>query len=133
MTKQTRRFLMSNTQNHHFGSLYQSSRSLARLELHFARGPSRNNRSNLLAANRNRYLRHQAADANRIDSSHQLVPSTYAADHQLAFFLRFPSGSEKQPVHFAFRNAVMSPRRPNAANLLLINPLLDGGKADPQL
>ena len=87
----------------------------------------------MLAANRNLYLRHQTADADRIDAPHQLIAPADAANNELTFFLRAASCSKEQLVHFALRDAMMSAGRLEAANLLLVNPLLDGRKADPQL
>src|SRR5580704_580695 len=124
---------MSHTQNHYFGSFYEGGRSLPRLQLHLTRGTGSDDRRDLLAANRNLHFRHQAADTNGTDSPHQLVTPAAAADYQIAFLLRSASGSEKQPVHFTFRNAVMSPGGPYAANLLLVNPLFNSREADPQL
>jgi len=123
----------SNPQNHHFGGFDEGGGRLSRLQLHLPGGARRDNGRNLLATNRNLDLGHQAANADRFDSSDQLISSADVAAQQLSFFLGLGSGAEKQPVHFTHRYAVMSAGGTDAADLLLVNPLLDGGKADPQL
>ena len=123
----------SDSQDHHFSGFYEGGGSLSRLQLHFARGTCRDNRCDLLSANRNLYFRHQAANANGIDSSNELIPTTDAANYLLAFRLRFALGSEEEPVQFALRDAMMSSGRSDAANLLPVDPLFDRGKADSQL
>src|ERR1700730_15110894 len=91
------RFLMSNSQNHHFGGFDERGSSLPGFQLHLPRRARGDNRCDLLTPNRNLYLRHQAANTDSIDSSHQLIASANAADYQVAFFLRSTPRSEKQP------------------------------------
>jgi hypothetical protein len=43
------------------------------------------------------------------------------------------ASAEEQLVDFGSRDAVVSAGGLNAANLFLVNPLLDGGEADAQL
>src|ERR1700676_314292 len=127
------RCLMSNTQNHYFGGFDERSSSLPGLQLHFPRRARGDDRCDLLTPDRNLYYRHQAAHTDSIDSSDKLITSANAADHQFAFLLRFAPRSEKQPVQFALRDAMVSPRRANAAQLFLVDPLLNRGEADSQL
>jgi hypothetical protein len=124
---------MSNSQNHYFGRLDECRGSLPGLQLHLASRPRGDNRSNLLAAYRNFHFRHQAAYANRIDSSHQLVPPAHPADYKLALLLRLASRPEQQPIDFALGNTVMSSGGLNTADFLPVDPLFDRGKADSQL
>ncbi len=86
---------MSNSEDHDFCGFYEGGGSLARLQLHLARGARRDNRGDLLATDRNCYLRHQAANANRIDSSHELIAAADAAYNLLAFLLGTASSSEQ--------------------------------------
>jgi hypothetical protein len=62
-----------------------------------------------------------------------LITTTHAPDFFLALLLGLATGSEKQSVHFAQRDTMMSSGSLIALNLLLVNPLLNRGKADPQL
>src|SRR6202140_1667654 len=94
---------------------------------------SRDNRRDLLTANRNSYLGHQTANLHGLYSTHKLIPTTHAPDFFFALLLGLATGSEKQSVHFALRDTMMSSRSPIASNLLLVNPLLNRWKADPQL
>src|SRR5580692_4526211 len=123
----------SDAQNHHFGGFNQGGGSLARFQMHFSRRTGSNNRRDLLAADRNPDFRHQTANPNGIDSSHELIPPADAAYYLFAFLLGSASRPEKQPVQFTLRDAVMSPNRLHAANLLPVNPLFDGGETDAQL
>jgi hypothetical protein len=68
----------------------------------------------------------------RTASTHQLVTATDAANCLFAIHLGSASRPEKEPVDFTLRDAVMSSGRLEAAALLLVDPLLDRGKADPQ-
>src|SRR5579862_346814 len=101
--------------------------------MHFPRRGRGDDRCDLLAADRNLYFRHQAADADRIDASHQLIASADPPQHILAFFFGFASRPVEQLVYLASGNAVVSPGSLDAANLLLVNPLRDGREADPKL
>jgi hypothetical protein len=69
----------------------------------------------------------------RVDSPHKLIASTDTANCLFAILLGSASRPEKEPVDFTLGDAVMSSGRLQAANLLLVDPLLDRGKADPQL
>ena len=88
---------------------------------------------NLLPANGYLHFRHQTTDAYNVNSAHQLISPTDASNHIMALLLGSAAGPEKQAIHLSERNSMMAPRSSNAANLLSINPLFDGGKADPQL
>src|ERR1700686_517717 len=94
---------------------------------------SRDNRRDLLTANRNSYLGHQTANLHGLYSTHKLIPTTHAPDFFFALLLGLATGSEKQSVHFALRNTMMSSHSLIASNLLLVNPLLDRWEADPKL
>jgi hypothetical protein len=123
----------SDSQNHDFRGFDEGGSFLTGLESHLARRPGGDDRCDLLAADGDFDLRHQAADANGLDSSNQLVPSADSASSLLAFLLRFASRSEKQAVKFALRDAVMPSGRLHTLNFVFVNPLLDGGEAYPQL
>jgi hypothetical protein len=62
-----------------------------------------------------------------------LIPTADATHNLLTLCLGFASRPEKQPIHFPFWNAVMASSGSNAANFLLVNPLLYRWKANPQL
>jgi hypothetical protein len=90
--------LLADAQDHDFGGFDEGGGGLARFELHLASGSCSDDRSDLLAANRNLYFRHQAADPDRIDPSHQLIPPADAADNLAAFLLGPASRAEEQAV-----------------------------------
>lgn len=86
-----------------------------------------------MAADRYLNLRHQAADLDRFDASYQLIASADLAHDLFAVSFGFASGSEEQLVHFSSRDTVMASCGLDAANFFLVDPLLDGGKADAEL
>ena len=121
---------MSHSENHDFRRLDQSGGSLPGFQLHLAGGACGDDRGDLLFTNRKNYLCHQATDSHALNSPHQLV-STAAATHGEHSLGRCSgSGPEQQAVHFALRNSMVSPGGNDAANLLPVNPLLNGWKAD---
>jgi hypothetical protein len=123
----------SNPQDHYVGSLYEGCGSLSTLELHFSGRACRDDRRDLLTTDENPDLSHQTANLHGLNSSYQLIATTQAPDFIFALLLGLGAGSEKQPVHFALRNTMMSSRSPIASNLVPVNPLLNRWKTDPQL
>ena len=122
-----------NSKNHYLCCLYEGGSGLTALEVHFT-GRSRGDyRSNLLLTDGNDHLCHQTTNSYALDSADQLVSSTESAHDKLPLRRRSCPGPKEQSVHFALWNTVVSSGSANAANLLLVNPLLNRGKADPQL
>jgi hypothetical protein len=119
--------------DHDLSGLDESGGGLASLEVHFAGGTGSNDGSDALSANGDFHFRHEAADAHFLDATHQLIAATDAAQDVLADSFVGAPGAKQQAVHFRPRNAVVAAGSAHAANLLLVDPLLDGGKADAQL
>ncbi len=69
----------------------------------------------------------------RVDAPHQLIPSTHASNQGGSFGRSLRPGTEQQAVDLSLGNPVVSAGGLSAANLLLVNPLLDSRKADRQL
>jgi hypothetical protein len=68
-----------------------------------------------------------------IDAADELVASAEAADSLGAVVGRLAACAEEQSVDFTLRDQVMASGCLHAAQLFLVDPLLDGGKADAQL
>ena len=100
----------SHAQNHHLGGLDEGSRGLAWLEVHFTSRACRDDRSDLLIAYRDFDLRHEAAYADSVDSSDELIASADAADQILPLRSGSRPGPEQKSVHFAPRDSVMAAR-----------------------
>jgi len=62
----------------------------------------------LLVSNGDFYFRHQAADANFVDASNQLIAAADAAHYQVALRSGLATGAVEKPVDFALRNAMVS-------------------------
>jgi len=122
-----------NPQDHHFGSLYQSSRCLPGLQLHLPRRSGRDDCCDLLAADGNLDFCHQPADSDCVNSSDQLIATTDVTNDFVALSFGFAARPEQEPVDFRLRNSVMATNSPDAPDLFFVDPLLDCGKADSKL
>lgn len=78
-------YVVSYPQDHDLGGFDQGSRSLAWLEIHFAGRTRGDDGGDLLIADGNLDLRHQAADADAVDSAYELISPAHAAGYQSPF------------------------------------------------
>src|SRR6266853_3284364 len=122
----------SNSYDHDFSGFDKGCRGLALLQAHFARRVRRDDGRNALPADRKFYLGQQAAVAHFDDPAHQLISPAdapeAAASSQRVFFI----GARQEALDFGRGNAVVPSSRLYAAQLLLVDPLLERGIADPQ-
>src|ERR1019366_8618267 len=122
----------SNAHDHDFRGFNESGGSLALFEVHLARGVRRNNGRNALPADRKFHLRQQSAVAHFDDPADQLISPADAAKApapgQHVFFLH----ARQKPLNFRSGNAVMASGGLHAAQLFLVDPLLERGIADSQ-
>ena len=120
----------SYSEDHDFGCLDESGGRLTGLEIHLAGGACRDDRSDLLMADRNHHLRHQTAYAHAFNPSNQLISPAHPTHQEGPLRSRFCCRPEQQPVDFTLRNAMVSSCRSDAADFPLVNPLFDGWEAD---
>jgi len=134
--------LGSGTDDHHFGGFDQRRGGLAFFQAQIAAGVAGNNRGDGLAANIKRHFGHQAGGLNFGNAAHQLVP---AADEVLKSLwqvqcgrLLFPGAlavlsHKREAIDLRTGDSVMPSGSENGLDLAVIDPLLDGRVAHPQL
>jgi len=121
------------TKNHDFGGFDQSGSRLALLEAHFADCVGRDDRGDVLAADRKRDLRDEAADADVRNATDELIAAADAAEARTAIRRLFPRrAAVEKAIDFLFGDPVVSAGGSNSANLPLVDPLFESRVADAQ-
>jgi hypothetical protein len=123
----------SNANDHHFRGFHKRGYFLAFLETHFAHRICGDNGRNVLPADRNTHLRHQAAQLHIRHSSNQLIAP--ADTPKIVSPLRDIRASRfaiQKPVHFFFWHAVMAAGCLHRLDFALVDPLLQRRIADSE-
>ena len=123
----------SNANDHYFRGFHQRSHFLAFLQAHFAHRICGDNGRNVLPADRNTHLRHQATHLYVRYPTNQLI--TPADTPKIVSPLRNICAARfalQKPVHFFFRHAVMAAGRLHCFNFALVDPLLQRGVTDSE-
>src|SRR2546425_10918957 len=121
-----------NGKDHDLGGFDQRRRRLPNLEAHFADRISGDDRCNLLPANRELHLRQQTFFADLDHPAHELIAPADAAEAAPPFGANLLSPAMQIAIEFMARNTVMSAGRTHAAQLALVDPLLESGIAHAQ-
>src|SRR5436190_5085595 len=121
-----------NSKDHDLGGFDQRRRRLADFEAHFANCVGGNDRGDLLPANRELHLRQQTFFADLDHPAHELIAPADAAEAAPPFGANLLSPAMQIAIEFMARNTVMSAGRTHAAQLALVDPLLESGIAHAQ-
>jgi hypothetical protein len=111
--------------DHDLGGLDQRRGGIADFQAQFSHRIRGNYRSDVLPANRQPDLRHQAVDLDFRDPADQLIPAADPPVIVAPFAHRAARGLHMQKlVQFRLRNSVMPASRLDRPNLFLVDPLL---------
>ena len=100
----------SAAKDHYFSGLDESSRGLAFFEAHLPIRIGGDDRSDVLAPDRECYLRQQSFDLEVDNSTHELISATDMPELGTAFRRHvFAGGAIQMAIKFAFRDAMVPP------------------------
>src|SRR4029077_19431066 len=114
-------------------ALIRGGSGLAGLQIHVARGTGGDDRCDALFADGENDFSHEAADADAGDSTHQLIPPAHAPHCGLALGDGAGGRAEEKAIHFTLRYPMVSAGCRDAPDFFLVDPLLDGWKANAKL
>src|SRR6266705_1034664 len=123
----------SYSENHHFRRLDQRRRPFARLQAQLFRRVRRNDRGNVLLADRQRDLGQQPAEFERHHATDELVsPADLAKISPPRFNVPALQLPRNQAINLALGHAVVAAGCLHGFNFSVVDPLLQGGIADAQ-
>lgn len=119
--------------NHDFCGFDEGRCFIAAFQAHLARRVGGDDGSDVLAANGQADLRHQAVNLHLGDAAHELVAPGDASKSGPAFDGLFPLRCAIQiSIDFFFGNPVMATSRADRSDFSVVDPLLQGGIADAE-